>query len=706
MSGSDPESANQQGAERQQARDDVGPSASEPREGAGAPLPEPERNAADEGMPQVSVVSNFYGQTLAHTIGFGQDGGYFGRPPIERKSGILTRAEVTHSLRYYLGPDPFDQAMRILASHHIVALVGPEGCGKKAGTFELARRTCPAAVKYTLMPPTKSLFELGEYKYRPDDVHLVHDWMPVSSESRATVNFDLGQLVNRLEQAGAYLAITFEGTGSLQALLGEMCVQWSAPDPEVLLDHCLAKLNLTWGEPELGQLRDCAREIRSPRLIVRLAEAAVDDVKNAVDQASERESGEVARWFDPVPEQWKVHAAAALTFLSGIGERNFERLLATLTELSKGDTKSNSYEDRPAASGDDEQLQQSRWRRAKEAGLDNFIVERDPQAPVGSEHRPGFRTKACRMHFMTELSHRYGDELWRPISDWLDLIADQPFGEAQIAAGYGIALLARCALGEVMDTYLMRWSVGAVRHRLMTVSVLWSMAEDDELAAAALKIAVSWVRNMGAERAITAAIAFGGTLGQRYPSEAMRWLWALARRGERISAIARLSMGQLFAIEAESDAGKSTVLRFLLQKIRPLLALDASTQERRAALGLVNSVLAATQANSDTPVVAHVIRTKPADFTQLGELWAAVLNVQRSRDDAIASLRRALDELAEDANSVEMAGRLGSAILPKLTPRALEVLKYELPNPKRTRKASSQIFAAFLAQRQVIGAIR
>ncbi len=656
MSGSDPQSADQDGAERQQAADDITPPKPEARQGAETSRSDAGRDVGDEGTPGLSAVSNFYGQTLVGTIGFSQGGGQFVRPLIERKSGILTRQEAAHPLCYYVEPPPFDQAMRILASHHVVALVGPQGCGKQAGTLELVRRTCPTAEKYTLMPPTKSLFELGEYKYRPDDVNLVHDWMPVSNESWATANFDLGQLVNRLKKAGGYLAITFEGTGGLQVLLGEICVPWSAPDPEALLDHCLGKLNLTCGEPELGQLRECAREIRSPRLIVRLAQAAVDDVSSAIDQASERESGEVARWFEAKPEQWKVHAAAALTFLSGIGERNFERLLATLTELSKGDAENKPDEDRAAVLDDEKQLPQSRWRRAKEAGLDNFIVERDRQAPVGSEHRPGFRTKVGRMHFMTELSHRYGDELWGPICDWLDLIADQPFGEAQIAAGYGIALLARCALGEVTDTYLMRWSVGAVRHRLMTVSVLWSMAEDDELAAAALMIAVSWVRNMGAERAITAAIAFGGPLGQRYPSEAMRWLWALAKRGERISAIARLSMGQLFAIEAESDADKSTVLRFLLQKIRPLLAPDASTQDRRAALGLVNSVLAAAQANSDTPVVAHVIRTKPADFAQLGELWAAVLNVQRSRDDAIASLRRALDALAEDANSVDLAG--------------------------------------------------
>jgi hypothetical protein len=310
---------------------------------------------------------------------------------------------------------------------------------------------------------------------------------------------------------------------------------------------------------------------------------------------------------------------------------------------------------------------------------------------------------------MTELNIRCGDDLWTPVRDWLFALADQPFGEEQIAAGYGLALLARCALAEVEDTYLTRWSAGNLKERLMAVNVLWSMAEDDLCAPAALRIAVSWVRNRGQERAITAALTFGGTLGERYPSEAMRWLWVLTQRGARVSLVASTAMSQLFAMEAEADLEKSTVARFVLRKIRPMLrpydhrgapSRDVTVSERRAALSVASSVLSTTQILSDTPAVASVLRTRPADFEPLGELWAAVLNSVPHRAQAIRALHRTLTALTKDANSEEIATRLGAVILPRLTPRSLQVLKLALPNPERAEELSAAVIAAFLGTRR------
>ena len=218
---------------------------------------------------------------------------------------------------------------------------------------------------------------------------------------------------------------------------------------------------------------------------------------------------------------------------------------------------------------------------------------------------------------MIELNRRFGEDLWTPVHDWLFDLADQPFGEAQVAAGYGLALLAGYALGEVEATYLHPWSAGNLRNRLMAVSTLWAMAEDERLAPAALRITVSYVRNQGQERAITAALALGGPLGQRHPSEAMRWLWVLSQRGERVGRVARTAISQMFAAESEADIEKSRVVRYLLlEKLRPVLQPDAPAQrdnavrQRRGALAVANSVLGATQALSDVPAMATVLRRR------------------------------------------------------------------------------------------------
>jgi hypothetical protein len=597
--------------------------------------------------------------------------------------------------------------MGILTSRHLVALAGPEGCGKKAGTLALARAGCPDAESFTVFPPTRSLAELASYKrYRQGQVYLLHDWMPVSTDPSSVASFDVDQLTSRLSRVGAYLAITFEGATHLR-VFGDIGVTWQAPEAGTLLDHCVhehPKLDLS--EADHQRLHSCVARIRSPRLVIRLVESAVDGVESAIAEADESENTAVAHWFEPPPARWLIRAVMALTFLSGVGEREFERQLSLLTESALKGTTPPPDDEQWAAPDDDAPFPQVRWALANEANLGSFISERDPAAAVGAEHRPAFRTKASRLHFMTELNRRYGDDLWSPVRDWLFTLADQPFGEPQIAAGYGLALLARLALFEVEDTYLTPWSAGELRHRLMTVSVLWAMAEDDVIAPAALRIAVSWVLNRGQERAIAAALAFGGPLGQRYPSEAMRWLWALSQRSERIGRFARTAMSQLFAVESEADQEKSTVLRFLVQKVRAALKPDVTVRERRAALAVVNSVLATTQTLSERPAVVGVLRSRPADLRPAGELWAAVLNSGPHRRPAVKALYSALAAVTDGPDSVRFAAQLGTAILPRLTPRALEVLKLALPDPVRAEEVSASVVAAFLgAQNQAIGVL-
>jgi hypothetical protein len=88
----------------------------------------------------------------------------------------------------------------------------------------------------------------------------------------------------------------------------------------------------------------------------------------------------------------------------------------------------------------------------------------------------------------------------------------------------------------------------------------------------------------------------------------------------------------------------------------------------------------------------------------LGELWAAVLNSVPHRPEAIGALHRTLVALTDGTDSEQIAARLGAAIIPLLSARALHVLKLALPDPERAEKISAQVVAAFLgAQQKAIG---
>ena len=309
------------------------------------------------------------------------------------------------------------------------------------------------------------------------------------------------------------------------------------------------------------------------------------------------------------------------------------------------------------------------------------------------------RSDAFQLRLALDLVCRIGREPPTSFRAWLFELADRPFGEAQIAAGYGLAFLARNAFDEVRTAYLMPWSGRDMSSRLMAVNVLWAMAEDDLLASAALSVAVNWTRNSGQERAMTAAIALGGPLGLRRPSEAARWLWALTPRGELVSRAAYLALGRLFALEAESEARTSAVLRFLLRKIRPLMKPDVTERERHRALSAVNSVLEATKLDARVPAVVSVIRNRPGDFEPLVELWGAALNSVPHRRRAVIALHLTLAALADDARSAELAAELGLGIRPRLTARTLEVLDLTLPDPRRTEAISAPVITAFFGSR-------
>lgn len=267
---------------------------------------------------------------------------------------------------------------------------------------------------------------------------------------------------------------------------------------------------------------------------------------------------------------------------------------------------------------------------------------------------------------------------------------------AALTAASGLAVVARSALGHVRDSYLTPWSAGDVRHKLMAVTVLSAMAEDHLLAAAALDIAAGWACHGGQEPAVTAAIAFGGPLGQRHRDEAMRWLWALAMRDERVSRVASLAFGQMFAVETETDADESAIAGFLVHKVRQLRKPQAAARERQAALAVINSALSAARADSPTPAVAELLRASQADLQPVAELWAAALNSVPHRRPAVIALHLTLAALTDDTDSIELAATLGRAILPRLTARTREVLELTLPDPQRTEAISACLITAFL----------
>jgi hypothetical protein len=261
---------------------------------------------------------------------------------------------------------------------------------------------------------------------------------------------------------------------------------------------------------------------------------------------------------------------------------------------------------------------------------------------------------------LTELAARFGSELWEPVDRWLRELARSLDRKILSQISLGLALHARRAFDEV-SPLLQDWSDGTVTERLTAAYVLSWMCFDDDLGSVALRTATGWAVRSGPRRAWTAAVALGGELGVRYQSEALRWLWELTIRPERISRPARESIADLFRGAEQDPASATTVLNYLHSELRRTIR-DQGAARTRSAHRTVLAVLRADRRNVDQPVAAHVLRDQHGTAAVLGALWAEVLRSASHRDDAIEALRRTVCLIGQDGTAERAVRDLGAAI--------------------------------------------
>ncbi len=696
----------------------VGEAGSGPAGGAG-PDSESERDNV--------VINHFYDQVLGGSIGIG----HTSANPLRQRTGKVAAGDIARAMRYYLPPPAYDHALSVLTGRRLVVLIGAEGSGRAASSIALATQVSSGGSDLVRLPPSYTLADVTRYRgFKPGQASLLHDWSAPATDDDAW--FDLDQLLAKLKDNDAYLIITTDKATGARACLRDVAVEWDEPYPAALFGHCLARM----ATPELSdgdllRLTERAVQLRWPRHVVHLAELCIDGAEVALAEMGDAERDTVTDWLNSGPARRDVLSVTALAFVSGVAELRYEHLAAVLADI---ETTHRLGPDAVVTVGQrtaDQPFIQRRTAQLSRSPLAALLVERDPAVLFGVPFRPRFRSEDQRQLMIAALHEYFGHELWAPVRDWLFQLAGEPFDEEHLMIGSGLALLARCALGEVEQTYLDPWAAGPMQSRLLATDVLWAMARDDLLAPRALQLVVSWVRHRGAERAMTAAICLGGPLGQRYPSEAIRWLWELSQRAERIAIVARTAMARLFASEADATAGLAgstdpagsadsagaagsagaddgpaascVVPRRLLRKVRPLVKPGAPVRDRRAALDLVNAVLAARGTTSAATAAACVVRGHPADIDPVGELWAMTLRSVRHRSDAIIALHDTLLALVPGPAPAAAAARLGKAIVPRLSPDTLRSLHLGLADPRRARAESRAVIKAFLDARTTDG---
>ncbi|GGK74320.1 hypothetical protein Sme01_33780 [Sphaerisporangium melleum] len=609
----------------------------------------------DESFAQVSQV-----QTVINHIHGNIGGASFGisgsRTTSRRTSGPVSAYEMAEARTCYKRHDTYEAAAEQLGRCNMVALIGTAGTGRRTAALNLLHDFVGGRREAVVeLSPAYTLEKLAAREYRKAHGYLLCDW-PMDDIDGSIADFHVREIRRRVRDAGAYLVIT----GTTTSLPKGDQILWQPLSAcDVLLAHQVA--------PEIAA--EAAAQI-TPELAVADVVALARDLArgvpldNALGRLESVGRRDVVAWFDCPRTRGELFEMAAMAFTAGLPEAGFESLLARLESIA-----GIGAEKTDAVSADDP-MPSRRLLRVAEGSLFSLSPGR----------RLEFKVASHRTHVMRELYQRHGMRLWEPVTEWLHECAalrDNPSAQAEIARG--VAILASVSdYSHVDSTFLTPWARGrgVMRSQATAAMAISWLCLDETTRPEVLRTVSSWTRASAARPKFTAALAWSGELGIRFPLEAVRMLWLQIRNSEKPVRHAEIALARLFVALTEATGNALPILDWLARQI--------SNDRRigRAVDPLIRAILSILSAPADgvgLPTVTAHLRSRPDSAAPLAKLWSAALVKRPHRRDALTALYDAVcafDERDDDDRNHVRA--LFAALVETLPAKERPLLAHDL----------------------------
>jgi hypothetical protein len=645
----------------------------------------------------------FYGSVTINDSVVGTGDGDGTRP---QRAGARTGKVSDDDLRdvdKYIRPDPFGEAADALGTGNVVVICGPAGIGKEAGAISLLRGVTPRRL-YRLTP-TLSLSDLAERSYEAEAGYVLADWQHKVDYGKET-DFNWRLLRDQVRDAQAHLVITSVSARPFRGGTPVRCLQWTEPALDAVLsaylggtpaEHLIPEITKTVpADWRIGPVVDLARKLADGR-----------DPDTALAEFEYEGARQVEEWFAADHPLTEILEVLALAFMTGRTERSFEAALAHLEEAVKDAGYALEPSDKDPLDG---AADRARPLRARRAGRDNpdGLIKRERIAVEGSSrYVMAFRVRSYRQHVLTELARRYDWDFWNTVRGWLNKVIAGTTGDdsvdTQFAVADGLSALAAINLDEVDESYLRPWAGGAaeLRGQLAAINGLWCMCFNNDLAPVALRIARDWATQGNPQQRWTAAIAFSGVLGVRYPTEATNQLWQLIMQAKGNTHII-LALGQLFAMLTYEGHDAEKVLILLDRRVAQLQRGVAATRESWRIRLSVLAVLSARDPRSGQPAITAFLHANQNRLDMVARLWVAILCHRPMRQSALTALLDSVSAFEHVSDDPETHARaMGDALAAGLPDDEQEALATEISNrqarPKAKRDQIDSIVRALLA---------
>ncbi|MFE9995550.1 nSTAND3 domain-containing NTPase [Streptomyces avermitilis] len=618
-----------------------------------------------------NVNQHFYGSLDARHAHFGIGGiGGTDTPNARRRAiGRLDAGEADAVLESYVAPPCFEEAVRALRQDGVVVLVGPPGTGKRSGAVALLDAVADGA-EYVVLSPGRSLEELatGRPAFEKGNGYVLLDRM--NEGSSGTADFDWRRVRDAVREQGAHLVVTTVHTVDGEPPESVRHLTWQVPALADVLRVRLRKAGCaeTTVEQAVGLLPAGCRIAEAVAAADRIARGA--DLAGVWQEYGSSAAHPVRDWFAAERSLQEAAEVTTLAFVIGAGRRDFELCQEGLEPyLAPAFPQTPTGPGTATADGAPAAVPRRTVDRRRSLARNDLVATEAQKHGALSRTVLVFRTPQYRQWVLEELWANHSTDYWDGVRDWLtDMVRTVPDPDLQMSVASGLALLARPAFDEVAESYLHPWArgtAGPLGQSTATMVLWWMCLLDENLGATALAVARGWAQSRDPGLRSTAMAAFGGELGVRFPSDAVKWLWHLISRAGDESAEAVSALAALVAVQVASreNAGVVFVFAALAHRMGVQGRTGAATRLKEATFDAVQAVLTVRDLGSGRPVCAVLAGRRPQLIDRFGELWAGLLCNRPRRASALRDLHDTLRALPGTCEKPEaIAGRFGRAV--------------------------------------------
>ncbi|MFL5804848.1 MAG: hypothetical protein ACJ8CR_24275 [Roseiflexaceae bacterium] len=536
----------------------------------------------------------------------------------------------------FVEPTTYSRARRLLAKEHLVVLHGPLYSGKwTTGLYLLQAKhgeKIDAIASHLTAEDFDSLVPKPQQAYIIDTINAT-SLLSITSSS-------LRQLADNLKAIGSHCVLVVDSADPLKNRIDEYLVPVDAiSDPiaiQILEKHVMWLLQHT---PLAAQARALCQESdvqaalvdRSPREVVVFAELLIEVAsgkfdltealkrfKNSIDQA--------ANWFAGHPTNEQRTCLLAVAVLSGAECQQVldaqYALFKLLTHAAKDDSPTRAPVFDPRRSQWIDECRAQIVNGSKISAFGQSIVR-----------RVVLKNQQLRDELLSYVWQEY-DQLHRALLQWLRDLGRHSDPMVRNGAATAAGAFAKLDLDRLYREVLLPWAEDEQPEpRFAAALALAVLANDDNYVWDALRLTRDFSRSASEQCLLTAATAYGGIVGARFPEEALEDLATIAKRD---------SVG--LAVEVYQSVVNLFNIGYIVKVFMALEKWTADPEPNNLAIAGANIFLNLTdifftiQNNKTLPFMLLLANTRSPLRDVIIKLWRRLLNTPWARRDTLDAL--------------------------------------------------------------------